>query len=110
MLKPASTVVGVILALLMLASMWLYVRFPVYNEENATALVERNIPVGTSQMQVSEFLDSLKEKDVIYSAQGQEIVAYFPSSIWMRGWWHIGVYLQFKNGKLASYRTRPIKI
>ena len=109
-MKPAKVICGVALALLVFISTWLYLRFPVYTEYKVTQTIQHNIPLGTSQVQVEKFLDALTWKDVEYETRNTEVMARFPSSLVMRGWWFIEVTFTFKNGKMVTYEMKPIKI
>ena len=102
---------GLAVVLSALALLWLYLRFPIYDEEQVKNLIEHNIPRGASRTRVVQFLNTLEWKDVEhYSKPGKEAVAFFPSTIYMRGWWHIKVFFTFKDDRLIGYNIKHIKI
>lgn len=99
-----------LLALLVFFSAWLYLRFPIYNEQKITRIVERNIPVGTRQSDAIKFLDTLKSKGVICEESDSVITAYFPDDFIgsIFGTSYIIVYFQFKNGRLSTFEMTHI--
>jgi len=110
MTKQTKLTCGVVLTLVVSVYTWLSLRLPVYDEQMVTSTIERNIPTGTSQVQVAKFLDTLKWKDVVYGTHGKDGVAFFPTTRYMRGWWYIKVYFTFKNGRMTQYKMQRIKI
>lgn len=100
-LKPFA-----IVALLLSFPVWFYVQHPVYDEASVAALIDYNIPVGTDMKDVMIFIDSLESKGVV----NEYGMAYFPDTLYMRGWWYVRVIFEFKDGELAGYTMDRIKI
>src|SRR4028119_2448125 len=102
---------GVALILIVSTYAWLHLRFPVYSERQVTNTIEQNIPVGTSQVQVVKFLNTLKKQDVYFEAGKSGVGAYFPETMfYMRGWRCVAASFTFKNGKMSSYEVKRVSI
>ena len=101
-----------LLALLAFFPAWIYFRFPVYNEQKITRIVERNIPIGTSQTDTIKFLNSFKSKGVIGEKFDGVFLAYFPDDFpgVFFGTSYIVVYFQFKNDKLNTFKMERINM
>jgi hypothetical protein len=111
--KVGYVKVGFVIALVVFVSTyaWLHMRFPVYNERQVTNTIERNIPIGTSRVQIVKFLNTLKKQDVYYEVSNTEVGAYFPETmLYFRGWRCVAAYFRFKNGKMAGYEVRRVSI
>ena len=109
----AKVVFVVVLVLFVSVYAWLHLRFPVYNEGQVTNAIQRNIPVGTSQVQVIKFLSTLKKQDVYYEGTNTstDVAVYFPETMLvMRGWRCVLAQLTFKNGKLIGYVVKRVSI
>lgn len=111
MKKAAKLSFGLVLSLAIVVSVFLHWRYPVYNEQQVRIAIERNIPIGTSQRQVIQFLDTLKPQDVYYEADDSGAAAYFPETMfYFRGWRCVAAEFNFKNGKLIDYQIRRVSI
>ena len=64
--------------LLVFFSTWLYLRFPIYNEQKIIRIIDHNMPIGTMQADAIRVLNTLKWKGVMYEEFDSGIKAYFP--------------------------------
>ena len=102
---------GAVSVLCVFVYAWLYLRFPIYSERTVTNTIEQNIPVGTSQVQVVKFLNTLKKQDVYFEAGKSGVGAYFPETMfYMRGWRCVAASFTFKHGKMSSYEVKRVSI
>lgn len=85
-----------------IALLWLFSTVP--TQQSITAMINRNIPVGSSKSQVVSFLS---DRGIMHDETGEGLTATIPDGIVNGGESHFVVLFDFdKNGKMGKFAVR----